>query len=698
MVITFQRWITGTSILGLIALLAACGGGGSSGKPTPTSVASSTPIVSSSALSSSTISSELGSSSLRSSSSSSAMPVLMGGAIQGHPLNIATVVSTFAGAARGGDGIGAAARFNDPRAIVRDGGDLYVADSNNYTIRKIVMATGAVTTLAGTAGLSGDNDGTGAAARFNDVSGITTDGTNLYVAESLSIRKIVIATGVVTTLAGSGGNGLTTDGTSLYVTDNSTIRKIVIATGVVTTVAGTVGVKGSVDGAGAAASFNYPNGIATDGTNLFVADSQNQTIRKIVIATGVVTTLAGTTGINGSADGTGAAARFTNPDGIATDGTNLYMTDFNTIRKIVIATGAVTTLAGGGSGSADGTGVAASFFGPEGITTDGTNLYIADSNNYTIRKIVIATGAVTTLAGVVRVSAEGSVDGIGGAASFDRPNGITTDGTNLYVADTWNNTIRKVVIATGEVSTLAGGGRGSEDGIGAAASFNDPVAITTDGTNLYVTDSRNYTIRKIVIATGAVTTLAGTAGASGSADGTGAAARFSMHYGITTDGTNLYVADSNNYTIRKVVIATGVVTTLAGTAQFRGNADGIGAAAIFYFPEGITTDGTNLYVDDTVNNTIRKIVIATGAVTTYADIAASGITTDGTNLYVAGDTIRKIDIATGAVTTLAGTEGVYGSMDGVGSAASFYRPYGITTDGFNLFVTDTYNNTIRKIH
>lgn len=287
----------------------------------------------------------------------------------------------------------------------------------------------------------------------------------------------------------------------------------------------------------------------------------------------------------------------------------------------------------------------------------------------------------------------------GGVDSFNRPYGITTDGTNLYVADTWNNTIRKIVISTGAVSTLAGSGlTGGDDGIGAEASFNDPVAITTDGTNLYVADSRNYTIRKIVIATGAVTTLAGTAGAMGSEDGTGAAARFSVHYGITTDGTNLYVADSNNYTIRKIVIATGVVTTLAGTAQVRGNFDGTGAAAIFFFPEGITTDGTNLYVKDTVNDTIRKIVIDTGTVTTFADSTGAGITTDGTSLYVAGDSIQKIDLATGAVTTLAGTDGVYGSMDGVGSAASFYNPFSITTDGFDLFVTDTYNNTIRKIH
>lgn len=288
----------------------------------------------------------------------------------------------------------------------------------------------------------------------------------------------------------------------------------------------------------------------------------------------------------------------------------------------------------------------------------------------------------------------------GGDDIFYRPDGITTDGTNLYVADTGYSAIRKIVIATGEVSTIAGteGSRGSEDGIGAAARFNDPSAITTDGTNLYVTDSSNYIIRKIVIATGTVTTLAGTVGVWGSADGTGAAARFSLAFGITTDGANLYVADSNNYTIRKIVIATGVVTTLAGTAQVRGNTDGIGAGAIFFFPEGITTDGTSLYVDDTVNNTIRKIVIATGEVTTLVESVASGITTDGTNLYVAGDTIRKITIATGAITTLAGTEGVCDRRDGVGTAASFCRPYGITTDGFDLFVTDTVNNTIRKIH
>jgi sugar lactone lactonase YvrE len=436
-----------------------------------------------------------------------------------------------------------------------------------------VIATGEVTTLAGSAGSSGSADGTGAAAKFNNPSGITTDGSTLYVAD----------------------------------TWNHTIRKIVISTGEVTTLAGSAGLEGSLDGTGAAVKFNNPYGITTYGTNLYVADTNNNTIRKIVIATGAVTTLAGSAEPAGSADGTGTAARFKNPYGITTDGNNLYVADTynNTIRKIVIAAGEVTTLAGsaGSSGSANGTGAAARFNYPQGITTDGTNLYVTDGNS-TIRKIVIATGEVTTLAGS---GLAGFTDGTGAAARFKYPCGITTEGTNLYVADTGNNTIRKIVIATGEVTTLAGSGlAGSANGTGAAAKFNNPSGITTDGSNLYVADTYDNTIRKIVIATGEVTTLAGS-GLAGSTDGTGTAAKFNNPSGITTDGTNLYVADTNNNTIRKIVIATGAVTTLAGSAGLEGSADGIGAAATFNNPGGVTTDGISLYVTDSNNELIRKI-------------------------------------------------------------------------------------------
>ena len=216
----------------------------------------------------------------------------------------------------------------------------------------------------------------------------------------------------------------------------------------------------------------------------------------------------------------------------------------------------VTTFAGtaGSSGSSDGTGTAALFNSPSAVTTDGTNLYVADSGNNTIRKIVISTGMVTIFAGSSNGDS-GSTDGIGTTALFNHPSGITTDGTNLYVADYGNHTIRKIVIATGEVTTLAGtaGSSGSADGTGTAALFNNPLGIASDVNDVYVADSGNHTIRKIVIATGEVTTLAGTAGSSGSADGTGTAALFNNPADIASDGTNLYIADSGNHTIRKIV-------------------------------------------------------------------------------------------------------------------------------------------------
>jgi sugar lactone lactonase YvrE len=323
-----------------------------------------------------------------------------------------------------------------------------------------------------------------------------------------------------------------------------------------------------------------------------------------------VTTIAGDAGTSGSTDGSGTSALFKYPGGITTDGTNLYVTDYNnhTIRQIVISSGAVTTIAGtvGTAGAADDTGTAATFNFPGGITTDGTNLYVADSWNHTIRQIVISTGVVTTVAGS---GTAGTADGTGAAAEFDYPLGITTDDTNLYVTDSINHTIRQVVIATGVVTTIAGTATtsGTTDGTGTAALFNSPAGITTDLTNLYVADSFNHTIRQIVISTGVVTTLAGTASIAGSTNDTGTAASFNYPKGITTDNTNLFVVDSNNHTIRQVVISTGEVTEIAGKAETSGSADGTGEDARFLYPKGIVADGTDLYVTDTNNHTVRKL-------------------------------------------------------------------------------------------
>jgi sugar lactone lactonase YvrE len=406
---------------------------------------------------------------------------------------------------------------------------------------------------------------------------------------------------------------------NLYIADrgNNTIRKIVVATGAVTTLAGSPGVSGSTDGAGSVARFSSPSGLSFDvGSNLFVTDGSG-TIRKIVAATGVVATLAGTAGTTGSADGVGAAARFLGPLGIVSDGVgNLYVSENSIIRKVVISTAAVTTIAGKAAnrGSTDGIGAMARFSSPFGVATDGSgNCYVGDYGNGTIRKVVLATGAVSTIAGAAGIP--GSADGIGAAARFGPSYGLTADSSgNLFVADSFNNTIRKVVLATGAVSTIAGtaGMMGTADGIGAAARFGSPSSVAADNAgSLFVADVANNNIRQIVLSTGVVTTLVGATG------------MLSSPFGIAADGKgNLYVADTGTSSIRKVVIATGQVSTIAGTAGFVGSTDGVGPAARFRVPYGVTIDALgDVYVADTVNGTIRKIESSTANVSTVAGIA-----------------------------------------------------------------------------
>lgn len=369
------------------------------------------------------------------------------------------------------------------------------------------------------------------------------------------IGLVLTAITVLILVGCGGGGGSSPSNTGAANTGAANTGAGLISTSMVTTLAGSVGVVGSLDGTGAAARFNNPYGITVDSAgNIYVADTNNHTIRKLTPA-GVVSTLAGSAGgFGGSADGTGVAAQFLRPVGITVDSAgNLYVVDnyIPAIRKITPA-GVVTTLAGSAAtmGSADGTGAAAQFWAPSGITVDSAgNLYVVD--NFTIRKIN-PSGVVSTLAGSAGVA--GSADGTGVAARFDGNDGITVDSAgNLYVVDTNNQTIRKISPA-GVVSTLVGsaGVAGSADGTGAAARFYWPRSIAVDSTgNLYVADYS--TIRKITSG-GLVTTLAGSAGVVGSADGTGAVARFNSYpQGITVDGSgNLYVADTKNSTIRKI--------------------------------------------------------------------------------------------------------------------------------------------------
>ena len=595
------------------------------------------------------------------------------------------------------DGLGGAAGFGAPAGVAVDiYGNTYIADTYNNNIRKI-SPNGTVTTIAGAPSTPGNTDGPIALATFKNPGGIAVDANEtLYIADTgnNTIRKITRA-GIVSTIAGSGAatpftNGTGTSATfnnpqaialdsngNIYVADtgNSVVRMITPA-GVVTTFAGVPGSTGSSDGAAASATFVSPSGLAVDlAGNVYVTDYGNNNLREISI-TNTVSTIAAsanTTFGGGTSDGTGLAAQFSYPQGLTIDasGKILYVTDSQSgrIRKVDNSAGTansaiVTTISGSSTGYLDGTGLYAQFNYPTGIAIapNGT-LFVADLGNSTIRKI--SNLVVTTYAG--SVSLAGSADGTGTAALFNGASGAVSDSNgNLFVADTNNHTIRKITPA-GVVTTFVGsaGVHGTTNGTGSSASFNNPygLAIDSNGT-LYVADYLNNCIRAITPAA-VVTTFAGSCGsAHGTLDGAATSAKFWGPSWLATDGAgNLYVSDSRNHTIRKIVITSGAVSTIAGKVGVTGNNDGPAATATFTDPAGLVVDSNgNLFITDSVSNTIRMVT------------------------------------PSGMVSTIAGSSLSFGSSDGTGDVARFNSPLGITVDSHNnLYVADSSNNTIRKL-
>lgn len=678
------------------------------------------------------------------------------------------VFSTIAGQSNIGavDGPALSARFANQQSIaIAANGNLFVADGKNHLIRKITPA-GVVSTVAGLAGTIGSADGAGSAARFNGPGAVAIDASgNIFVADfgNHSIRKITPA-GVVSTFAGLSGSFGTADGTgsaarfnqpaglavdaggNVYVADlsNFAIRKITSA-GVVSTIAGVAGTTGTgpggiLDGIGNAARFGSPKGMVLDGAgNLYVSD--RQTIRKIVLATNDVKTVAGLANNSGTVDGVGSAARFGGAAGsLAIDGSgNLFAADPNnsTVRKITLATTSgvttytVSTVAGlaGSLGSADGTGNAARFNGPSSVALDAAgNVFVSDTNNSTIRKIA-AGGVVTTYAGTAPRNSGANGNGVGAAplAEFSAPSDTAIDGNgNLYIAETGNNTIRKMNLTTGVVSTFAGaagvsGSSDSTDGTGATARFSAPSGVAVDSANnVYVADLSNHTIRKITPA-GAVTTIAGLAGASGFTDGAGAAARFNNPRDITIDAAGvIYVSTTGGHTIRKLKFNAQTslydVTTLAGTGGVgAGFADGAGSAARFNNPWNVAVDddATNtaslsVYVADRTNGRLRKISVdrATGAATVSSvfsfpgNPAPVGVALDSShNVYLGFlASVWKLT-PSGALRLLAGgaRNSAVGTADGTGGAALFQNTAGLSVSSTgDVYVPDNTSNTILR--
>ncbi|MEI6653274.1 MAG: choice-of-anchor D domain-containing protein [Verrucomicrobiota bacterium] len=760
-------------------------------------------------------------------------------AIAGLPWTVATLAGT--GIAGFTEGAGTVARFSYPYGLVLDvSGNVYVADSYNHRVR-MVTTGGAVSTYAG-AGLPGFLDATTGTtpkltAQFNVPYAVVLDRAgNLFVADrdNQRIRKVAAgAGGGVTTFAGSGNGGtaindtgtsarfdnpvaLAVDGNdNLYVTDqnNHMIRKVT-PFGVVTTVAGT-GTAGADNGNSTVARFNAPTGlmVALDGS-LAVADTDNDLLRRIDIKPPTVTATAVPSGDNAygnlfsavvdvaalglnpntryffrwvalldsstqmlgqsfalidlPAVQTTAADHLTptsarlnatiDPRGNAANVSFLYSTDPAMGSPVLVPAGPVSgsgsvpvsvtipqpavagqtdyfqVVVSNGRGTVMGEILSFTYPIPSVVTTAATDLTRTAARlnamvdpkgsrttvrfEYSTEPDLSAPYAVTTVAGA---GTAGFVDaGTPSSARFNMPQGVAISGGIYFIADRLNHRIRRITPG-GAVSTVAGGTAGYIDASPpATARFDHPAGVAADGSgNLYVADEYNHVIRKIVLATGAVSTYAGT-GVAGFADGPSGTAQFLFPAGVAADGGgNVYVADSGNQRIRMIAPG-GTVTTVAGSGA-TGFADGAAATAQFHSPRGVTVGSTGwVYVADTGNHRIR--VIDGGSVTTLAGSGGEGfldgpgagallaspcgVAVDGDGVVFVADRdnhrVRRV-AADGQVSTLAGS-GVAGWVDSpaVGlypvTAARFNLPAGIAIDGTGrLLVTQTGNDAVRQI-
>jgi sugar lactone lactonase YvrE len=490
---------------------------------------------------------------------------------------------------------------------------------------------------------------------------------------------------------------------------------------------------GGDGGPATSAHLSYPVGVAVDGAgNLFIADLQNNRIRK-VSPVGIITTVAGTTfGFSGDG-GAATSAQLVHPEGVAVDGAgNLFIADtFNQCIRKVGSDGIITTVAGTGVSGFSGDGGAATsaqLVNPWGVAVDGAgNLFIADSGNNRIRKVTAA-GIITTVAGTTL-----GFSGDGGAATSAQlvnPWGVAVDGAgNLFIADTSNNRIRKVTV-DGIITTVAGTGtRGfsGDGGPATSAQLSVPEGVAVDGAgNLFIAEFNNQRIRKVTAA-GIITTVAGTGISGFSGDGGPAtSARSSSANGVVVDGAgNLFIADGNNR-IRKVTAA-GIITTVAGTGILGFSGDGGPAtSAQLSFPYGVAVDGAgNLFIADTGNNRIRRVTAA-GIITTVAGNGVPGYSGDGGpatsaqvpdplgvavdgagNLFIADSEhtvtkfgnshIRKVTPA-GIITTVAGTTFGFSGDGGPATSAQLDGSSGLAVDGAgNLYIADSLNNRIRKV-
>ncbi len=633
-------------------------------------------------------------------------------------------------------------RFDTIRGMATDGTYLYVAVYASHVIYKIDLATRATTVFAGQPCIQGTVDGPASAALVNSPQSLAIIGDYLYFSNYAShqIRKVDLASGDVSTVAGSGvagnANGvgvaaqfngiweLTTDGTYLYSTDNANhrIRRIDVSSGTVTTFAGSAA--GDVDAIGAAAQFNAPAGITYENGYLYVSETGNDKIRRINVNTAAVTTFAGS--VAGHSNGIGTIARFNNPRGLTSDGTHLYVADLQMFRRIEIDTAYVSVLSGvyNVAEIVDGPVAVARTRSTNNVLVHNGYIYFGDDANV-IRRVNTTTGEMSTWVGLQQNPwyANG-INDVGSAARFNGLRANTYHEGYIYAADYSNHVIRRIDPVTGAVTTFTGmfGQAGAADGVAGSARHNAPVGIAAYGDYLYVGEYTARTVRRIHIPTQSVETFAGAYNVSGTDDAAvGTDARFVNVAGVAvnSDGSYLYVADQQGHRVRRIDLSTTEVTTLAGSIA--GTVDGVGVNARFNQPRYLHASGNTVYVTSAgdhrirmINATTKAVVSLNGGTAGYLDSATAWnsrfslpteMTSDDTYLYVVeynNHSIRKIDKITLAVSTVTANlqpnaqattsnKPMWCNTGELSGDAAISWPYGISyNSSLGLIVTNDY--------
>ena len=537
-----------------------------------------------------------------------------------------------------------------PPAVI----SLLIADTENHRIRKVDLATGLITTFAGngSSGYSGDG-GPATDAELNYPKGVFADQSgNVYIADTLNhrIRK-VDTDGIITTFAGNGSSGHSGDG-----------------------------------GLATNASLSEPTAVAVDGLgNLYIADSKNHCIR-MVDTDGVIDTVAGMPGISGyNGDGNALNTKLDEPSGLYVDASaNVFIADTGNcmIRKVDPSTGKITRVAGAVSGGSPSCG----YSGDGGLATDAElkkpmgvfvdvqgNLYIADEDNHRLRKV--DNEIITTIAG----DGSAGYGGDGGpatSASLENPKGVLVDEVGrIFIADTENHRIRTISPTSGNIYTFAGDGDGDysgDDGLAINASLDTPHAVclhkSPSPSYLFIDDPSNYQIRKVDLSTNFLVKAAGTLWSGYNGDNIPAtSARLNYPFGVHVDAHgNVYIADTYNHRIRKVNAKTGIITTVAGTGSKGFSGDGgLATNAKLRYPFSLYLDTYgNIFILDTYN--IR---------------------------------VRRVDAATGIITTVVGDGHIRFRGDGgPATSASIDLAYDVAVDNDgNIFIADTGNEVIRKV-